>query len=102
MLTRGNVSGSFPPQWASTLGLDSSKWSYHDVYGMDPALLSMVPQPVQAVLLLFPISTGYEKQRKQEDEGVEIQKRGAEPGEMIWWKQTIGNACGEYQRRHSS
>lgn len=55
----------------------------------------MVPQPVQAVLLLFPISEGYEKRRMQEDEGVEIEKRGAQVEEMIWWKQTIGNACGE-------
>ena len=60
----------------------------------------MVPQPVQAVLLLFPVSQAYEEQRKKEDEGLEIDGKGLEGdweerGEMVWWKQTIGNACGE-------
>lgn len=86
---------SNPLQWASTLGLDASKWSYHDIFGLDESLLEMIPQPVQAVLLLFPISQGYEKQRQEEDTNREISDRGAQEGEMLWWKQTIGNACGE-------
>ncbi|CAO1636219.1 unnamed protein product [Parajaminaea phylloscopi] len=88
-------------KWASVLGLDSSKWTYHDVFGLDPSLLAMVPQPVQAVLLLFPVSKGYEQRRLEEDKGVEIAERGAEEGEMIWWKQTIGNACGTMGLLHS-
>lgn len=87
---------SFDPlQWASTLGLDASKWSYHDIFGLDESLLEMIPQPVQAVLLLFPVSQGYEKQRQEEDANREISDKGAQEGEMLWWKQTIGNACGE-------
>jgi len=59
----------------------------------------MVPQPVQAVLLLFPISEGYEAKRKEEDKDAEISKEGNKEGEFIWWKQTIGNACGEFSMR---
>lgn len=56
----------------------------------------MVPQPVEAVLLLFPISEGYEANRQKEDKDVEITREGGKEGELIWWKQTIGNACGQY------
>ncbi|PWN27475.1 cysteine proteinase [Jaminaea rosea] len=90
-------------EWATSLGLPASQWAYHDIFGLDPELLSMVPQPVQAVLLLFPVSNAYEEQRQKEDEGVEISQKGTElkKGEMMWWKQTIGNACGTMGLLHS-
>jgi ubiquitin carboxyl-terminal hydrolase L3 len=31
-------------------------WEINDVYGLEPELLSMLPQPVLALLLLFPIN----------------------------------------------
>jgi ubiquitin carboxyl-terminal hydrolase L3 len=32
----------------------SSSFAFHDVYGLDEELLMMLPQPVQAMVLLFP------------------------------------------------
>lgn len=56
----------------------------------------MIPQPVEAVLLLFPVSEAYEKNRLAQDKDSEISQTGSADGELIWWKQTIGNACGQY------
>lgn len=33
-----------------------SDWQIVDVYGLDPDLLATIPQPVLAVMLLFPVT----------------------------------------------
>ncbi|KAI0791638.1 hypothetical protein BC629DRAFT_1511155 [Irpex lacteus] len=80
--------------WSEKAGLVISQDEFTDVYGFDPELLQMVPQPVKAVVLLFPISEAYEKARKEED--AKIAKDGQHPIDptILWIKQTIGNACG--------
>ena len=57
-------------------------------------LLAMVPQPVKAVVLLFPISKEYEAKRKAEDE--RIAREGQHPVDptIIWIKQTVRRAGG--------
>ena len=49
----------------------------------------MVPQPVKAVVLLFPISKEYEEKRKAED--ARIAKEGQHPidNTIVWIKQTV-------------
>ena len=76
------------------LGL-SENLSFHDVYSIDdPALLEFVPRPAMALLLVFPVSDTYEKFRRQEDSG-KPKYTGCGPDEqVVWYKQTIGNACG--------
>ncbi|KAI0704355.1 hypothetical protein BC835DRAFT_1403969 [Cytidiella melzeri] len=82
------------PDWSSKAGLVTSQDEFTDVYGFDQELLAMVPRPAKAVVLLFPISEAYEKQRKEED--AKIAKDGQHPVDptILWIKQTIGNACG--------
>ncbi|XP_066562667.1 ubiquitin carboxyl-terminal hydrolase isozyme L3 isoform X2 [Amia ocellicauda] len=80
------------PDFLRQLGLLPT-WQFGDVYGMDPELLSMVPRPVCAVLLLFPVTEKYESYRLQEE--AKIKSQGQEvSSEVYFMKQTIGNACG--------
>lgn len=87
--------------WSSSMGLDTSKYAFVDIYGLDDDLLAMVPQPVEAVLLLFPVTKEYEQKRKEEDDEVEPFFGPEQQGDMIWFKQTIGNACGTIGLLHS-
>ncbi|KAM6985706.1 ubiquitin carboxyl-terminal hydrolase isozyme L3 [Aplochiton taeniatus] len=68
-------------------------WQFGDVYGLDPELLSMVPKPVCAVLLLFPVTEKYESFRLEEEARIKAQDQEVSP-EVYFMKQTIGNACG--------
>jgi len=76
------------------------KYQFVDVYGTDPDLLQMVPQPVFAVLLLFAINGKTETSDKMEEE--RITKEGQTVSKKAWFmKQTIGNACGTVAVLHS-
>jgi len=76
------------------LGLSNSV-GFHDVYSIDdPELLAFVPRPVYALLLVFPVSETYESFRRVEDQGKPPYNGSGPDEEVIWFKQTIGNACG--------
>jgi len=73
----------------------SAALQVHDVYSLtDPDLLAFVPRPALAVLLVFPVSAAYESARLAEDSLLpEYTAHGpAEP--VLWFRQTIRNACG--------
>ncbi|RDW69827.1 ubiquitin carboxyl-terminal hydrolase-2 [Coleophoma cylindrospora] len=76
------------------LGL-SPALSFHDVFSIDdPALLSFIPRPAAALLLVFPVSNSYETFRRQEDEKRDFYEGKGEGEPVLWYKQTIRNACG--------
>lgn len=76
------------------LGLSPSL-AFHDVYSLDdPSLLAFVPRPVQALLLVFPITSAYEKARVDEDGPLPEYNASGTGEEVIWFRQTIRNACG--------
>ncbi|KAI9679321.1 MAG: ubiquitinyl hydrolase 1 [Caeruleum heppii] len=77
-----------------TLGLAPSL-AFHDVFSIDdPDLLAFVPRPAYALLLVFPVSDTYENFRAAEDASrAEYDGAGAQE-EVMWFKQTIRNACG--------
>uniref|UniRef100_UPI0030B9B539 ubiquitin carboxyl-terminal hydrolase isozyme L3 isoform 5 n=1 Tax=Mus musculus TaxID=10090 RepID=UPI0030B9B539 len=80
------------PEFLKQLGLHPN-WQFVDVYGMEPELLSMVPRPVCAVLLLFPITEKYEVFRTEEEEKIKSQGQDV-TSSVYFMKQTISNACG--------
>lgn len=83
------------------------KFKLVDVFGFDEELLALVPKPVIAVLLLFPITDKYEEFCTAKDD--ELQTKAKASGEadatnsnsVYFIKQTIGNACGTIALIHA-
>jgi ubiquitin carboxyl-terminal hydrolase L3 len=76
------------------LGMSESL-AFQDVFSItEPALLAFVPRPAHALLLIFPVSDVYEKSRRDEDEDKPEYSSCGPDEPVIWYKQTIGNACG--------
>lgn len=76
------------------LGL-SPALSFHDVFSIsDPDMLAFVPRPAAALLLVFPVSESYEKSRMEEDKDKEEYNGRGDGEPVVWYKQTIRNACG--------
>lgn len=89
-------------QYTQALGL-SPELAFHDVYSVsDPDVLSFVPRPAHALLLVFPITAVYEHYRQEQDKGKDL-NMGDNPvdGDIVWFRQTIGNACGTMGVIHS-
>ncbi|XP_053398669.1 ubiquitin carboxyl-terminal hydrolase-like isoform X2 [Mercenaria mercenaria] len=73
------------PEYVHNLGVPHD-WEFVDVYGMDQDLLMMVPRPVIAVMLLYPIT------EQSESEKIGVENPAADG--VYYMKQTVGNACG--------
>ena len=78
------------------LGFDTSLYEFVDVYSTEDWALDMVPQPVAAVLMLYPLT---ENQTKNEGDDVVAVE---EMQDKVWFiKQRIGNACGTIGLLHA-
>ncbi|KAK5999470.1 hypothetical protein QM012_005471 [Aureobasidium pullulans] len=86
---------------AAKLGLSSSL-QFYDVYSLDePELLTHIPRPALALLVIIPLTVAWDRDRKAEDENKgEYTGHGADEP-VIWFKQTIGHACGSIGLLHS-
>jgi ubiquitin carboxyl-terminal hydrolase L3 len=83
------------------LGL-SSDLQFHDVYSLtEPSLLAFLPRPAAALLLVFPVTATYEKFRVEEDKDTPDYDGSGEGEQVVWFKQTIRNACGLIGLLHS-
>jgi ubiquitin carboxyl-terminal hydrolase L3 len=66
-----------------------------DVWSLERDEIQCLPSPVQALILIMPACPAYEEQR------VKIQSlKSDENEEVVWFRQTINNACGLYAILH--
>ncbi|KAL4557994.1 hypothetical protein LXL04_036190 [Taraxacum kok-saghyz] len=83
-------------QFLWRLGVVPGEAECSDVYGLDEELLAMVPQPVLAVLFLYPITPQSEEERLKQNDI----KQGPSDG-VYFMRQTVGNACGTVGLLHA-
>jgi ubiquitin carboxyl-terminal hydrolase L3 len=95
-------------QYISNLGWDTSQYHIVDVYSTDDWALEMIPQPVVAVLLLYPLTTVQLQHEQQErDEIIKANRTNDDDDNTtnqspVWFmKQRIGNACGTIGLLHA-
>ena len=79
----------------------SPELSFYDVYSLDePVLLALVPRPVHALIFIAPSNVYYRLHSEGKPKDLTYEATGDEQP-VIWWKQTIGHACGLMALIHS-
>eukprot|EP00894_Picocystis_sp_ML_P003609 jgi/Pico_ML_1/54126/g4547.t2 len=78
--------------FAASIGANGGDVNFQDVYGLDEELLAMVPTPVLAVVVLYPLT--------EATEAIQPNPTGQKPTDLFYMKQTIGNACGTIAVMH--
>jgi hypothetical protein len=82
--------------------LGVSNLEFQDVYSIDdPDMLALISRPVLALVLLFPTTEVYEKQVAEEEARRQEYAGCGDDEDVIWFRQTINNACGLYGILHS-
>lgn len=85
---------------AKKLGL-SEELQFYDVYSLDePELLAHIPRPAFALLVIIPFTQPWDQERQAEDSAMEDYDGSGEKEPVIWFKQTIGHACGSIGLLH--
>lgn len=80
----------------------TKEWSIVDVYGLEPDLLAVVPKPVLAVILLYPlVKKGKTLEDEVKDDKEEEESSAPKDSEVFYMKQYIRNACGTIALIHS-
>jgi ubiquitin carboxyl-terminal hydrolase L3 len=86
---------------AHNLGL-SVLLEFQDVLSLDDAdPLALLPRPVYGLILVFPTTEAYEQRVEQEDAKVESFQESKQNDDVVFFKQTINNACGLYAILHA-
>ena len=88
-------------QLAKKLGL-SSELQFYDVYSIDePEQLAHTPRPALALLVIIPLTPAWDQSRKAEDANKKSYTESGPDEPVIWFKHTIGHACGSIGLLHS-
>jgi hypothetical protein len=79
-----------------------SSLRFYDVLSIDsPDLLEFIPRPALALVLVFPTSLTYNEYTKKEESERATYSGCGEHEDVVWFKQTIHNACGLYAILHA-
>jgi len=79
--------------YINRIGFDSSHYELIDVFSTESWALDMIPQPVAAVVMLYPLTDVQTEHAKTEETAND---------EDVWFvKQRIGNACGTIGLLHA-
>lgn len=80
----------------------SEDLAFHDVLSLaEPDLLGMIPRPVLALVIVFPTPSDYEDRLARENESTPAAWSNGNDADVVWFKQTINNACGLYGILHA-
>lgn len=85
---------------AAKLGL-STTLTFYDVYSLDSPALEHIPRPALALLVLIPLTQSWAASCSTEDADKEPYTGHGDNEPVIWFKQTIGHACGSIGLLHS-
>lgn len=80
-------------RYSHSLGLPSS-YAFYDILGVEDWALDMIPKPLFAIVLLFPISKASESERQQSNARLS-------DACSYFMTQTVGNACGTVAVLHA-
>lgn len=87
-------------KYLKNLGVKNEDYEFVEIIGFEDDLLALVPQPVSAVLLIFPITDEHEEHRQKQL--AEAAHNAPDYSQAIYFlKQTVGNACGSIAVIHS-
>lgn len=82
--------------YIQNLGFETSLYEFCDVFSTEEWALDMIPQPVGAVLLLYPLTEKIIKNEGDEPVATDVIQ------DQVWFiKQRIGNACGTIGLLHA-
>ncbi|KAL9544190.1 hypothetical protein PS6_008890 [Mucor atramentarius] len=70
------------------------KWGFVDIFGFDDDTLAAIPRPTAAIIFLFPGSPAYNDFREKDEARLALNKQTISEN-VIHFKQTITNACGD-------
>eukprot|EP01084_Bolivina_argentea_P031105 57584_1 len=88
-------------KFARRMGLPDA-YAFCDIWGLDDDLLAFVPQPVLAVMFLFPSSKGIKEYKlKQQEEYTQTPQKLNNDLFYLYQHDDIGNACGTIAMIHA-
>jgi ubiquitin carboxyl-terminal hydrolase L3 len=77
----------------------SQELRFEDVLSLDEP--EWLPRPALALILVFPTSDTYEQDRVHREAQCKDEENDDQDKDVIWYRQTIHNACGLYAILHA-